>query len=49
MVFRQQEHGHYEILISHVQVGDAGVYKAVAMNKWGTAECEAEMAIAGMI
>ncbi|KAG0722240.1 Obscurin [Chionoecetes opilio] len=44
-IHRDPTVGHYEMLISHVQREDEGVYKCVARNKFGKAECEAEMTV----
>ncbi|XP_050698180.1 obscurin-like isoform X5 [Eriocheir sinensis] len=44
-IHRDQQVGHYELLISHVQKEDEGVYKCVARNRFGKAECDAQMTV----
>lgn len=44
---RDYASGHYELLISHVQRSDEGVYKCIARNKFGRAECQAAMTVSG--
>ncbi|XP_066949349.1 LOW QUALITY PROTEIN: muscle M-line assembly protein unc-89-like [Macrobrachium rosenbergii] len=45
VIHRDQEVGHYELLISHVTRDDEATYKAIAKNKFGRAECEALMTV----
>ncbi|XP_063855211.1 obscurin-like isoform X6 [Scylla paramamosain] len=44
-IHRDPAIGHYEMLISHVRKEDEAMYKCVARNKYGKAECEAQMAV----